>query len=136
MILKSNLNRGNVINAINIRAVAMINYGAGIIKWKKEELRNIDRKTRKLMNMHRGLHPQVDVDRLYVKRAEGKRGMISVEDCVEIETNSLLQYIIESKEKLLKAVKDEGILGEGMSKEEIAENEEIRIKKSHCMGNM
>ena len=51
-ILKSKLNGGNVINAINTRAVAIIRYGAGIIKWTKEELRNIDRKTRKLMNIH------------------------------------------------------------------------------------
>ena len=133
-ILKSKLNGGNVINAINTRAVAIIRYGAGIIKWTKEELRNIDRKTRKLMNMHRALHPQADVDRLYIKRAEGGRGMISVEDCVEIETNSLHQYIIESKEKLLKGVKDEGILGEGMSKEDVAEKRKNQYKEKPLHG--
>ena len=133
-ILKSKLNGGNVINAINTRAVAIIRYGAGIIKWTKEELRNIDRKTRKLMNMHRALHPQADVDRLYIKRAEGGRGMISVEDCVEIETNSLHQYIIESKEKLLKDVKDEGILGEGMSKEDVAEKRKNQYKEKPLHG--
>ena len=133
-ILKSKLNGANVINAINTRAVAIIRYGAGIIKWKKEELRNIDRKTRKLMNMHRALHPQADVDRLYIKRAEGGRGMISVEDCVEIETNSLHQYIIESKEKLLKSVKDEGILGEGMSKEDVAEKRKNQYKEKPLHG--
>ena len=38
-ILKSKLNGGNVINAINTRTVAIIRYGAGIIKWTKEEFR-------------------------------------------------------------------------------------------------
>ena len=133
-ILKSKLNGDNVINAINTRAAAIIRYGAGIIKWTKEELRNIDRKTRKLMNMHRPLHPQADVDRLYIKRAEGGRGMISVEDCVEIETNSLHQYIIESKEKLLKGGKDEGILGEGMSKEDVAEKRKNQYKEKPLHG--
>ena len=133
-ILKSKLNGSNVINAINTRAVAIIRYGAGIIKWTKEELRNVDRKTRKLMNMHRALHPQADVDRLYIKRAEGGRGMISVEDCVEIETNSLHQYVVESKEKLLKAVKDEGILGEGMSKEDVAEKRRNQYKEKPLHG--
>ena len=133
-ILKSKLNGGNVINAINTRAVAIIRYGAGIIKWTKEELRNVDRKTRKLMNMHRALHPQADVDRLYIKRAEGGRGMISVEDCVEIETNSLHQYVVESKEKLLKAVKDEGIRGEGMSKEDVAEKRRNQYKEKPLHG--
>ena len=133
-ILKSKLNRGNVINAINTRAVAIIRYGAGIIKWTKEELRNIDRKTRKLMTMHRVLHPQAGEDRLYIKRAEGGRGMISVEDSVEIETNSLHQYIVESKEKLPKAVKDEGILGEGMSKEDVAEKRRNQYKEKPLHG--
>ena len=86
------------------------------------------------MNMHRALHPQADVDRLYIKRAEGGRGMISVEDCVEIVAKSLLKYIIESEEKLLKAVKDEGILGEGMSKEGIVEKRRNRYKEKPLHG--
>lgn len=64
------------------------------------------------MTMYRALHPQADADRLYIKRAEGGRGMISAEDCVEIEINSLNKYIEGSIERLLKAVKDEKILEE------------------------
>ena len=30
--------------------------------------------------------PQADVDRLYIPRHNGGRGMVSVEDCVEMET--------------------------------------------------
>ena len=37
-ILKSKLNGGNVISAINSRAVAVVRCGAGIIKWTKLEL--------------------------------------------------------------------------------------------------
>ena len=50
-----------------------------------EELKEVDRKTRKLLNNYRALHPQADVDRLYLKSKEGGRGLISVEDCVEME---------------------------------------------------
>ena len=39
-------------------------YGAGIIDWTMDELRVIDRKTRKIMTMNRMYHPQSDVDRL------------------------------------------------------------------------
>ena len=46
-IVKSKLNGGNVVSAINARAVSIIRYGAGIIKWTKEELRKLDWKTRK-----------------------------------------------------------------------------------------
>ena len=37
-VLKSKLNGGNVINAINIWPEATVRYEAGIINWNKEEL--------------------------------------------------------------------------------------------------
>ena len=45
-----------------------------------------DRKTRKTVTMCRALHLPADVDRLYMPRNNGGKGMISVEDCVEKET--------------------------------------------------
>ena len=60
-----------------------------MIDWTKEELQYMDRKTRKLMTIYRALHPQADVDRLYFKTSEGGSGMISIEECVNAETNSL-----------------------------------------------
>ena len=42
-ILKSKLNGGNTIKAINSRAVSIIRYGAGIVDWTKEELQEMDR---------------------------------------------------------------------------------------------
>ena len=41
-VLKSKLNGGNVINTINIWAVAKVRYEAGIINWNKGELDKID----------------------------------------------------------------------------------------------
>ena len=40
----------------------------------------MDRKKRKLLTIYRSLHPQADVGKLYVKRSQGGRGLISVED--------------------------------------------------------
>ena len=120
-ILRSKLNAGNTIKAINSRAVAVVRYGAGLIKWTKDGLRNIDRKTRKLMTLYRALHPQADVDRLYLRREEGGKGMIGVEDCVEIEVKSLSEYVNVSTESLIRAVKAEEILGDGKTKREILE---------------
>ena len=48
--LKSKLNDGNTIKAINSRAVSSVRYGAGIVDWTKEEQKVMDRKTRKLMH--------------------------------------------------------------------------------------
>ena len=83
----------------------MIRYSAGLIKWTKDNLRIIDRKTRKKMTMHRALHPQVDVDRLYIPRNNGDRGMTSGEDCVEMKVESFKKYVENSNERLLKALK-------------------------------
>ena len=48
-ILKSKLIGGNIISAINSRAVSIVRYGAGIINWTKMELEELYLKTRKLM---------------------------------------------------------------------------------------
>ena len=111
-ILKSKLNAGNIVTAMNTWAISLIRYGAGIVKWNKEELQTMDRKTRKMMTIHGALHPKADVDRLYIPRKDGGRGLISIEDCVNDEELSLAEYIENSNEDFLKCVKEEGFMRE------------------------
>ena len=59
-----------MVSAINATAVSIIRYGEGIIAFIKQELGKLDRRTRKLLTINEALHPQADVDRLYVKRSE------------------------------------------------------------------
>ena len=40
LVLKSKLNGKNKINAINTWAASVLRYGAGIIRWTKEELKH------------------------------------------------------------------------------------------------
>ena len=103
--LKSKLNSGNLIKAINTYAVAVVRYTAGIIKWSNEELENTDRKTRKLLTMYGGFHPKSDIDRLYVERAKGGRGLISVQEVVRTEESRLKRYIQHSPEEVMSAMK-------------------------------
>jgi hypothetical protein len=91
-LMKSRLNAGNLIKAMNTWAVAAVRYTAGILDWTVEELRAMDRKTRKTMTMNRALHPKADVDRLYLARGEGGRGMMSIEEVVRLEECSLSDY--------------------------------------------
>ena len=67
LILKSKLNGKNKIQAINTWAVAMLRYGAGIINWKVDELKKMDRTTRKTLTIYGALHPKSDIDRLHLK---------------------------------------------------------------------
>ena len=68
LLLKSKLNSPNLITAMNSWAVAVVRYSAGLIDWTKEEVRELDRVTRKLMFEHSALHPKSNVIRLYMKR--------------------------------------------------------------------
>ena len=104
MVLKPKLNGKNKITAINAWAVAGFRYRAVILLWKESELRNVDRKLRKTMTMYGALHPNSDVDRLYIKRKEGGRGLMSVERCAREEGNSLGFYVDNSEENFINGV--------------------------------
>ena len=54
-----------------------------------DELKKMDRTTRKTLKMYGALHPKSDIDRLYVKRKHGGRGLISIKTCVTLEENNL-----------------------------------------------
>jgi hypothetical protein len=73
MILKSELNARNKITAIGAFAVRVLRYSFGVINWRIEEIKQIDRKTRKMLTIYKMHHPKADIDRLYVKRKEGGR---------------------------------------------------------------
>ena len=63
---QSKLDGGNLIQAINTWAVSLIRYAGGIIEWTKQELKELDRRTRKLLTMNGGC-----VAKLYVPRKHG-----------------------------------------------------------------
>jgi hypothetical protein len=79
MILKSELKARNKITAIGALAVPVLRYSFGIINWRIEEIKQIDGKTRKMLAIYKMHHPKADIDRLYVKRKEGGRGLVQVE---------------------------------------------------------
>ena len=91
--------------ALNTWAVSILKYGAGILKWNKNELQEMDRKTRKFMTMNKELHPRSDVARLYVSQKNGGRGLIGCENNVKSEKNGLGWYVKNNIEPLLVAVR-------------------------------
>ncbi|XP_063952186.1 uncharacterized protein LOC135153479 [Lytechinus pictus] len=105
-VLKSKLNAGNMVKAVNTWAVALVRYAAGIVEWNKLELETLDRKTRKLLTMHGMFHPKSDVDRLYVSREKGGRGLAGIEETVRYEEQSLYCYIEGQMDSIMTAVKE------------------------------
>ena len=89
LIMKSRISGRNKILTINTWAVSLMRYGAGIMKWTKRELDEINRKTRKVMAMTQELHFRSDLDKLSVSRMEGGKGLTKWKICVKGEGNSL-----------------------------------------------
>ena len=95
---------GNMVRAVNTWAVSVVRYTAGILEWNDSELKAMDVKTRKLLTMKGAFHMNSSVDRLYMKRLVGGRGLISVEECVKAEVLGLSNYVAGSEEWMLKVV--------------------------------
>jgi len=89
MILKSELNARNKITAIAIP----VEYSFGTINWRIEEIKQIDRKTRKMLTMYKMHHPKADIDRLYVKRKGGGKGLVQAEATYKAEIINIAEYL-------------------------------------------
>ena len=61
----------------------------------------MDQRTRKLMTMHKAFHPRDDVERQYVSRKEGGRGLASIEDSVDTSIQRLEDYIEKRRGRLI-----------------------------------
>ena len=109
-ILKSKINSGNTVKTINTWAVPVIRYSAGIVDWKNSELRNMDRNTRKALNMYQALHPRSNLGRLYLPHSEGGKSLLSLEECVSAEKRSLGQYLKMNEDEWLRSAWEEGLI--------------------------
>jgi hypothetical protein len=78
---------------IIIIPIPVLRYSFGIINWTIEEIKQNDRKTRNKLTMYKMHHPKVDIDRLYVKRKEGGRGMVQVEAAYKAEIINTAEYL-------------------------------------------
>ena len=138
LLVRSKLYGGNMVKGINAWAVSVIRYTAGIIEWTKKELKSIDVRVRKMMTMAGTFHQKGDVDRLYLPRKEGGRGLISVEDCVRMEERNLVKYVCESKERIFGMVKERVEDGESGRdyKKRVTEEKRAKLKEKRVHGRV
>ena len=114
LVAGSRLYARSLITAVNTWAVSVVRYSAGVLDWKEKELKALDVKTRKILTMNGAFHMRSSVDRLYLKRQVGGRGLISVEECVRKEELGLRDYFKASGEWMLKVVA--GVMEDGETK--------------------
>ena len=106
-LLETKLCSRNFIKGINTWAVHLVRYSGPFFKWTKDELKQMDERTRKLTTIHKVLHPRDDVDRLYVSRKEGRRGLASIEDNVDASIQRLEDYIEKYEGGLITATRND-----------------------------
>ena len=81
-LLEAKLSDRNLIKEINTWVVPLVRYSGPFLKWTRNEVKQMNQRTRKLTTIHKALHPRDDVDRLYISRKEGGRGIACIEDSV------------------------------------------------------
>ena len=106
-LLETKLSRRDFIKGINTWAVPIVRYSGPFLKWTRDELKQMDQRTRKLMTMHKALHPRDYIDRLYVSRKEGWRRLTSIEDNFDVSIWRLENYIEKYERGKITAIRSD-----------------------------
>ena len=123
-LLERKLSSRNLIKGTNTWAVALIRYSGPFLKSTRDELEQMDQRTRKLMTMHKALHPRDDVDRLYVSRKEGGIRPSSIQNSVDASTQRPKDFIEKHERTLIAAIRNDRV---NMIEDRITTTREAKI---------
>ena len=98
------MNAANRFEAISTLTVPVVTYSFNIINWKISEIKRLDRKTRKLLTIHRMHQPKADVNRMYLPRRIGGRGLTKLETAYKSTTIEMETYLRNTDDALLQLV--------------------------------
>jgi hypothetical protein len=73
-------------------------------------MQKLDRRTRKMLTIHVQHHPKADVDRLYVPREDGGRGLMRIEGAYITEVIKLKEYVEHTEDPLMQIVRTHRVL--------------------------
>ena len=88
--------------AINEYANPVLTYTFGIVNWTKQDIKGIDILVRKKLNMNRMFEIKSDVDRLYIPRESGGRGLVSLWDSFRTTNVRIAHFLSNSPSDRLK----------------------------------
>ena len=89
----SELSVYNKATAHNVFLISIITPTFGIIDWTIEELKEIDKRTRKILCMNSTFHPNSNIDRLYIPRYQGGRGLKPANSLFKCRIVSLYNHL-------------------------------------------
>ena len=73
--VKTELNARNKIMPVNSLAMPIVIYGFNILYWTMPEIKRLDVRVRKLLTINKIHHSKADVDKLYIRRSDGGKGL-------------------------------------------------------------
>ena len=95
----SELNVSNKVIANNSFALPVLTPTIRILDWSIAEMELVDKKTRRILCITGNFHRNSDVNRLYLKRAKGGRGLKSFEQICISRFVSLKRHIAQDRDK-------------------------------------
>ncbi|KAL1446181.1 hypothetical protein WDU94_006595 [Cyamophila willieti] len=116
-VLKTKLNSINLFKAINGWAVASLSYTYGLLKWSQTDLEALDRQTRTLMTKYRIHHPRACVERLYLPRRYGGRGLLNIQKLHNSQVMKIKTYFNKSEVEIHEIVKNHNFEYTALKKE-------------------
>ena len=100
-ILKTDLNAKNIMIAINEFVNPVLTYTYGIVNWTEQDIKSADILVRKMLHMNRMFEIRSDVDRLYIPRNNGGRGLVSLWDSFKTTNARLAHFLTNSPSQII-----------------------------------
>ena len=103
VLLTSELNDENLIQAINSKVIPVAAYPMNVCKMTKNELNELDQVIKRELRMKHMLGKQASDERLYLKRDQGGRGLQSMRDVYAETRTRVACYMCKSSNKWIQA---------------------------------
>ena len=89
--------------ATNVFCIPLLSYGFGIVEWTKAEISQFDVMLRKALTAANSHHPRAAIERLYLPRRMGGRGIVNIESLYQRRVVMMSHHLQTSQDPLVKA---------------------------------
>ena len=93
-ILETELISKNKVKAINSWCILVLTFSFGVVHWSQTDLENLNRIVRTSLTKYRMHHPKAAVERLYIPRKAGGRGLLDLRALCNRQVTGLKKYFL------------------------------------------
>ena len=101
--VKVHLNEKNLMKAINCRVIPAARYIMNVCVIRKGELEELNKMVKEVLRERKFHGRQASDERLYMRREEGERGLMSFKDVYACTKERVVCYMAASTDKWIKA---------------------------------